>query len=184
MKILSGEHKGRNFYMPAGIRPTQGLLRAAIFDLLGHDIQGLSFLDLYAGSGAVGLEAVSRGAGEVVLVEKDPKNADVIRENCRLLGIEMGDKVRLLHADALATVKALGAKGERFDIVFFDPPFGRRLAKKTLKVINDNDILHAQSFVVAQYDKDEKLEIPADLSIVLNRRYGASHLTILQKVTK
>ena len=169
--------------MPSGIRPTQGIVRAAIFDLLGHDIEGLNFLDLYAGSGAVGLEAYSRGAKDVVLVEKDPKNAAVIRENCELLGIDMGDRTRLVHADALATVKDLGVRNKKFDIIFFDPPFGRRLAKKTLKVINDNDILHPQSFVIAQYDQSERLEIPPGLAVMLERRHGVSYLTILQKVT-
>ena len=168
--------------MPAEIRPTQGLLRQAIFDLLGHDVEGLSFLELYAGSGAVSLEAISRGAGEAVLVEKDPKNAQIIRENFELLGIEMGDKFRLIQGDALATVKALAAKQKKFNIVFFDPPFGRRLGKKTLKVIDDNDILHAQSLVVAQYDKTERLEVPESLKVVTDKMYGSSHLTILEKV--
>ncbi len=182
MKIIGGEHKGRNFYMPAGMRPTQGLLRAAIFDLLGHDIEGLSFLELYAGSGAVGLEAISRGAGQVVMVEKDPKHVQVIRENCELLGIEMGSHVRLSHGDALATTKELGAQGHKFDLVFYDPPFGRRLGKKTLKVICDSDILHPQSFIVAQYDTGERLEIPEGFTKVLERQYGSSYLTIIQKV--
>ena len=183
MKIIGGEHKGRNFYMPAGIRPTQGLLRAAIFDLLGHDIKGLSFLELYAGSGAISLEAISRGVAKAVIVEKDPKNANVIRQNCDLLNIGLGD-FRLMNADALAAVKELGRKTQRFDLVFFDPPYGRRLAKKTLKVICDNDILHPQSFVIAQYEKAEKLEIPENVSIVTERQYGSTYLTILQKVIK
>jgi 16S rRNA (guanine966-N2)-methyltransferase len=182
MKILSGQYRGRNFYMPAGIKPTQGLLRAAIFDLLGQDMEGLSFLELYAGSGAVSLEAISRGAGEVVMVEKDPKNADVIRENCRLIGIELGSQFRLINADALAVIKDLKTKNKRFDIVFFDPPFDRKLAKKTLKVLNDNDILHGQSLVVAQYDKSERLEVPQGFKILVDRFYGTSHLTILQRV--
>ena len=183
MKILAGEFKGRNFYMPAGIRPTQGLLRGAIFDLLGQDMEGLTFLELYAGSGAIGLEAVSRGAKEATLVEKDLKNAHVILENIQLFGLEGTGRVRLIHADALASVKNLGAKGQKFDIVFFDPPFGRKLAKKTLKVIYDNDILHDQSLVIAQSDTDERLEIPSGLTVIVQRRYGASYLTILQKVT-
>jgi 16S rRNA (guanine966-N2)-methyltransferase len=182
MKILGGQYRGRNFYMPAEIRPTQGLLRQAVFDLIGHDIEGLSFLELYAGSGAVSLEAISRGAGSAVLVEKDPKNAQIIRENFELLGIEMGDKFRLIQGDALATIKDLGEKKKQFDIVFYDPPFGRRLGKKTLKLIDDNDILHALSFVIAQYDKSEKLEVPESLTVVTDKLYGSSHLTILQKV--
>lgn len=168
--------------MPADIRPTQGLLRAAIFDLLGHDIDGLSFLDLYSGSGAVGLEAYSRGAKEVLMIEKDPKNAQIIRENCELLDIPMGAEVRLINGCSLASIKDLGLKGARFDIVFYDPPFGRRLGKKTLKVIETSDILHGQSFVVAQYDTGERLEISEGFKVLVDRIYGASHLTIMQRV--
>ena len=182
MKIIGGEHRGRNFFMPADIRPTTALLRAAIFDLLGQDMEGLTFLELYAGSGAVGLEAYSRGAKEVVMVEKEPKNAQIIRENCRILGIDPGGKVRVIQGDALATIKSFAKKSMKFDIVFYDPPYGRRLGKKTLKIIDDNDILHAQSFDVAQVEKGERMETPERLKVVTERPYGESHLTIYQRV--
>ena len=78
MKILGGNLKGRNFYMPAGIRPTQNVVRAAIFDLLGHDLSGVSLLELFAGSGAVGLEAISRGAPPTRL-EPDRSGLDAIQ---------------------------------------------------------------------------------------------------------
>src|ERR1035438_152041 len=107
MKILGGKYKGRNFYMPAGIRPTQNVLRAAIFDLLGHDFSGLTFLELFAGSGAVSLEAISRGADEVVMVEHNDLNAKTIQENCELLGIDLGGNFSLIHADAFSCVKRL-----------------------------------------------------------------------------
>ena len=93
MKILGGKYKGRNFFMPEGIRPTQNVLRAAIFDILGHDLSGLSLLELFAGSGAVSLEAISRGAEEVLMVEHNDLNAKTIQENCDLLGIELGGNV-------------------------------------------------------------------------------------------
>ncbi len=184
MKILGGQLKGRNFYMPAGIRPTQDILRAAIFDLLGHDIEGLTFLDLFAGSGAVGLEAVSRGAAGVTMVERDPKHADTIRENCRILGIELGEQNSLIEADAFATIKDMASRKKCFDIVFFDPPFGQKLGKKTLKCLGGHDILHAQSFLIAQYDLTEMLEVPEGMVLLTGRRYGSSYLNIFQKVTK
>src|ERR1700693_894126 len=133
MKILGGKYKGQNFYMPAGIRPTQNVLRAAIFDLLGHDLRTLSFLELFAGSGSVGLEAISRGADEVVMVEHNDLNAKTIRENGELLGIDLGGNFSLIHADAFKSVKHFSEETKRFDIVFFDPPYGQKLAKKTLK---------------------------------------------------
>ena len=182
MKILGGKYKGRNFYMPAGIRPTQNVLRAAIFDLLGHDLTGLSFLELFAGSGAVSLEAISRGADQVVMVEYNDLNAKTIRENCELLGIELGGHFSLIHAEAMTTLKRLSEEYKPFDIVFFDPPYGLNLAKKTLKLITSRDILHAQSLVCVQYESSESLEIPEDMTVLIQRRYGSSYLTVLQKV--
>ena len=182
MKILGGKYKGRNFYMPAGIRPTQNVLRAAIFDLLGHDLTGLSFLELFAVSGAVSLEAISRGADQVVMVEYNDLNAKTIRENCELLGIELGGHFSLIHAEAMTTLKRLSEEYKPFDIVFFDPPYGLNLAKKTLKLITSRDILHAQSLVCVQYEASESLEIPEDMTVLTQRRYGSSYLTVLQKV--
>jgi len=182
MKILGGKYKGRNFFMPAGIRPTQNVLRAAIFDLLGHDFSGLSFLELFAGSGAVSLEAISRGADEVVMVEHNDLNAKTIQENCDLLDIELGGNFSLVHADAFSTIKRLSEGAKKFDIVFFDPPYGRKLAKKTLKLLTSRDILHPQSLVCIQCEVSEKPEIPESLKVLIQRRYGSSYLTVLQRV--
>lgn len=181
MKILGGQFKGRNFFMPVDVRPTQANLRAAIFDLLGHDIEGLTFLELYAGSGAVGLEAVSRGAQEVVMVEKEPKHAEVIRENCALMNLDMGGQVKIIQADALATIKLFSLQKKTFDIIFYDPPFGRRLGKKTLKIIGENDILSALGFLIIQCDTSERLEIPERFKVIVDKAYGSSQLTLLQK---
>jgi len=182
MKILGGKYKGRNFYMPEGIRPTQNILRQAVFDLIGHNLEGLSFLELYAGSGAVSLEAISRGASEVVIVEHNDLNAKTIQENCELLGIDLGDSYRLIHADALATLKRLSEEKKQFDVVFFDPPYGRKLAKKTLKLVITRDILHPQSLVIVQCDRSESLEAPEGFKVLTQRRYSSSYLMILQRM--
>ena len=168
--------------MPAGIRPTQNVLRAAIFDLLGHDLSGLSFLELFAGSGAVGLEAISRGADEVVMVEHNDLNAKTIRENGELLGIDFGGNFSLIHADVFTSVKRLSEEQRQFDIVFFDPPYGRNLAKKTLKLLISRDILHPQSFVLVQLEASEKFEIPENFTVLTQKRYGSSYLLVLQRV--
>ncbi len=183
MRINAGTLKGRNFYMPAGIKPTQSLLRAAIFDILGHDLEGITMLELYAGSGAISLEAISRGLSEGVLVEHDPKNAQVIRENFDLLGVPLGDKFQVIEGDALTTVKRLSEEGRRFDIVFFDPPFGLKLGKKTLKLVTSRDILTGLNYICIQADHKDFLEIPEGFEVVVDRNYGSSHLLILQRVT-
>ena len=186
MKILTGAYKGRNFYMPADIRPTQNVARKAIFDLIGHDLSGLTVLDLYAGSGAVGLEALSLGASKVTFVEKTPKCADTIAENLALLGLKDGNyfdtRCELLHADVLAAIKALGGKKRAFDIVFLDPPYNRGLVKKTLKTICAYDIVHPVSYIIVQYGKPEHLPEGQDgFSLLKHRQYGKSFLAIFQK---
>jgi len=146
--------------MPAGIRPTQNLARKALFDLLGQDMEGLSFLDLFAGSGSVGLEAISRGAKEVVFVEKDPKNAEIITQNVGLLRIDhqkVRVKIEVLTKDALASIKEFARQGRVFDIVFIDPPYGRGLAKKALKTLDAHVIVHPNSYLIFQHEQDEIL---------------------------
>jgi 16S rRNA (guanine966-N2)-methyltransferase len=183
MRILGGSLKGRNFFMPATARPTQDSLRAAIFDILGHDFSDLRFLDLFSGSGAVGFEAVSRGAREVVMIEKDPLHAKVIYENFDLLKLGYPHPFhKVINADVFATIKKFAMKNERFDVAFFDPPFDLKLAKKTLKHLMAYDILHAHSYVVGQFGRDDS--IPDDLEgrfkILKSRHYGSSQLVVLE----
>ena len=183
MKIIGGKFKGRNFYMPAGIRPTQGVLRAAIFDIIGHDLEGLSMLELYAGSGAITFEAISRGLTQGVMVEHNPKNVEVIRENCGLLGIPLGEQYHVVCGDAMATLKHFAVEKRQFDIVFFDPPFGLKLGKKTLNLATSRDILTGHKIVVAQVDKGDYLTVPEGFNVLIDRCYGTSHLLILQHVS-
>ena len=182
MKIIGGKFKNRNIYMPVDIRPTQNLTRKALFDILGQDLEGITFLDLFAGSGAVGLEAVSRGAKRVVFVEKTPKSLEAIMENVELLGLPMlardGLDYQVIEEDAFATIKMLGRKKERFDIVFLDPPYGLGLSKKALNVISRYDILQPTSWVIIEHELGEKLPREEGL-LVLNKQkfYGKTGLS-------
>ena len=122
VRILAGAWKGRRLDVPEGARPTSSRARAALFDLLGPDrIDGARFLDVFAGTGAVGLEAVSRGAAEAVLLEADPR---AIARTLDRLG-EPGERVRLVPGPAASALAALARGDERFDVVFADPPYAR-----------------------------------------------------------
>ncbi|MBI5416314.1 MAG: 16S rRNA (guanine(966)-N(2))-methyltransferase RsmD [Candidatus Omnitrophica bacterium] len=184
MKIIAGTYKGRNFYMPEGIRPTQNLVRKALFDLLGEDLPGAAFLDLFAGSGAVGLEAVSRGAGKVTFVERSERFCEIIRENLDLLEVPLlGEDRRqvyeLIESDGFAAVKGFARQGRRFDIVFADPPYEVGLAKKILKTLGAYDIVSPNCVVVIQHEKREILpEIQGNLLRSGQRKYGSTVLSI------
>ncbi len=173
--------------MPEGIRPTQNLTRRALFDFLGQDLTGLTFLDLFAGSGGVGFEALSRGAGKVTFVEKDERSSELIRKNLDLLGVPLLDKDRqaayeVFGADAFASVKRFSVGGKKFDIVFADPPYGLGLAKKMLKTLGAYDIVTANCIVVIQHEKGEILSESQGSPAILHRReqrkYGSTVLSI------
>ena len=187
MKVISGTLKGRNFYMPQGIRPTQDKIRKAIFDILGQDVEGIVFLDLFAGSGAVGLEAISRNAQHVVFVEKDSCCADIIGENITSLrgdGYEKDDsRSFVITGDVFVVIKNLSAQNKKFDIVFADPPYGIEAAKKTLKTLMAYDILHPNSVLIIQHEKREILpDFEGRILRVREKKYGDSLLTIFRSL--
>jgi 16S rRNA (guanine(966)-N(2))-methyltransferase RsmD len=187
MKIISGIFRGRNFYMPADIRPTQNLVRGALFDMIGESIQGASFADFFSGSGAVGLEALSRGAARVVCVEREAKNAALIRENMGLLKEGVLGATGILEVvarDAFSAIKLFAAQKQQFDFVFVDPPYGRELAKKALKTLGGYDILHTNSTLIIQHDAKEILpETAGRINCFRQRKYGATFLSFYKTGT-
>lgn len=183
MKIIGGKFKGKNFYMPAGIRPTQNLARKALFDLLGQDLKGMAFLDLFAGSGAVGLEAISRGAREVVFAEKDPKCVQVIHDNLALFPLRAAGpgacSYEVLESDAFAAVKLLARQAKTFDIVFADPPYRRGLGKKILKTLGGYDIVNPNSTLIIEHEHKETLPSHEGRFLLLGeRKYGNAVFSI------
>lgn len=124
MRIISGRFKGSNLKMPKGIRPTQNKTRKAVFDILG-DICGLSFLDLFAGSGLVGIEALSYGAGKVILVESNNRVLKILQENIANICLDdpIKESILVFPIDAHKAISRFCENRELFDIIFLDPPY-------------------------------------------------------------
>lgn len=178
MRITAGAYKGRKLEHPKGIRPTQEKVRKAVFDILG-DVSGLSLLELYAGSGAVGFEAASRGVKELVLVEYNRECLAAIRKNIESLKARFCD---FYPREADEAVRALEKAGRRFDIVFMDPPYYGGLAKKTLQNLGACDILAPNGWVVVQhFKKDELPEAEGDLILCKRSKYGDTLLSFYSK---
>ena len=125
VRIVGGEWRRRVLRFPdaEGLRPTPDRVRETLFNWLGQDLAGLACLDLFAGSGALGFEAASRGAARVVMVEQAARVAASLRENARLLGAE--ERVEIAQADAVKFASSLVQGGSRFDVVFLDPPYNK-----------------------------------------------------------
>ncbi|MDP8260111.1 MAG: 16S rRNA (guanine(966)-N(2))-methyltransferase RsmD [Candidatus Gygaella obscura] len=160
MRIISGRLKGLVLTSAKNIRPTEEKLRKAVFDSLGDFIKRKSFLDIYAGTGSVGLEAISRAAKSVTFVENNFQSIRALRDNItkskRTL-TKAGESclIELLRLDALKAVASLGGKNLKFDIVFCDAPYYGELTKKTLQTLDSYDILSPDGILVVQaYKKD------------------------------
>jgi len=170
MRIVAGEYKGRRLQAPRGrrTRPTSDKVREALFSILG-DVSGLRVLDLFAGSGALGLEAISRGAGQTVFVERDPRAIDAIHRNLHAVGA----RAAVLEGDALTVIRQ---DQSPYDLVFVDPPYdsASRLAEPLAERLPAITSQHAR--IVTESDKRRPLQLP--LPLLTERIYGDTRIAI------
>jgi 16S rRNA (guanine966-N2)-methyltransferase len=183
MRIIGGEARGRPIQLPGGcrIRPTSDRVKKSLFDIL-HPVTGKSFLDLFAGSGNIGLEALSRGARFSIFVERDALMVKAIRTVLAQLGFS--ERAEVLAMDAGKGLGHLVLKGKQFDIVFADPPYDEGLVRETLQWLGNGDILTKDGIVVIQHSVREKLEgSPAPALIIADQRqYGDTLLSFLKGI--
>lgn len=172
MRIIAGSFKGRRLAPVKGrIRPTAAKVREAVFNILGPAVREVRVLDLFAGTGALGIEALSRGARDAVFVEEDPVALQVLRRNLESLGLTACSKVWPLAV--LAVLKKLSARGEQFGLAFLDPPYVEGLAAATLTALAAGGILQPGAWVVAEHSRRETLpESCGRLTLRELRRYG------------
>lgn len=171
MRIVGGRLKGRRLAAVKGLhtRPTSDKVREAVFNILPRDFPFRTVLDLFAGTGAMGLEALSRGALEAAFVDSDAGAVAVIRKNLELCN----EKARVIRKDALSALKEFGRKNESFDLIIIDPPYSSELAFLALKAIDEGGILSPGGIIVAEAAKRAPLEaaLPG-LEAIDERRYG------------
>lgn len=166
VRVLGGRWKGRRLEASTAARPTSGRARQALVNLLGSRVPGARVLDLYAGTGAVGIELVSRGAASAVLVE--PESAPLARSVARF-GAAAGE-LRIVAASAARAVAELGRAGERFDIVFADPPYADDLSLNTLAGVAA--LLSETGVLALQVDAGTVVPALAGLALRDERAYG------------
>jgi 16S rRNA (guanine966-N2)-methyltransferase len=158
MRVIAGQFRSRPLRSLRGmdIRPTSDRLRETLFDVLcaGNPdaLAGTTWLDLYAGTGAVGIEALSRGAGNLYFAESSRTAADLIAANLKSLGI--GDRFEIVRTDAVKALRQWESAGVGADFVFLDPPYRlREEYGKALTALTEGNLLHASSLVIAEHDK-------------------------------
>ena len=176
MRIVAGRFGGRRLRAPRGrgTRPTSDRVREALFSMLGS-VEGERVLDLFAGSGALAIEALSRGAASATLIERDARAVGVIRANLEALGLG-SEEAKVVHATADVALRDASRSGDTYDLVLLDPPYrdatvlGRELSQALPAVLAPN------ARVVAESDRRAPLEL--DLPVIRERRYGDTLIRI------
>ena len=183
MRIISGKAKGTNLYTLKGnqTRPTLDRAKEALFNIIGMDIIDCTFLDLFAGSGAIGLEAASRGAKEVILSDKAKDAVEIIKKNATKTHLEENTTIYRLEYDKTLKTKIT----KKQDYIFLDPPYQTDLIYKSILIILEKDLLNKNGMIIAETDMVEKLqnqlkELP--IEIVDIRKYGRNQFLFLKKV--
>ena len=157
MRVISGEARGRRLLSPKGleVRPTADRFRETVFDIIGPDIRGGAFLDLFAGSGAVAIEALSRGAESAVFVDNSPAATEVIEKNIAL--VKCRSRSLVLEADCLEALETLAKKRRSFDYIFMDPPYYQDLCPACLEAVRYWGLLRDGGLIVIEKASDEAL---------------------------
>jgi len=182
MRIIGGEYRSRIIDMPKGVemRPTQDKVREAIFNILG-DISGKAVLDLFSGSGAFGIEALSRGASKATFVENNIRCVQTIEKNLDSLQIP-ADRYDVIKSSALRAVYSIEEDGLKYDIVFMDPPYHKDLAKNCLINLDSCDILSQFATVVVEHYRLDELSFDLETLVIdKERKYGDTLITFLKR---
>jgi 16S rRNA (guanine966-N2)-methyltransferase len=160
MRVISGSSRGRRLAAEHGraLRPTSDRIRTPIFDILGGEVKESAVLDLFAGTGSLGIEALSRGATKALFVENRGEALQVLRKNLSQCGMEAESEI--FSGDVLRAIGVLQSRRESFDLIFMDPPYGKGLIAETIRKLGAHRIYHGRSLLVIQHDRREPLPEP------------------------
>lgn len=181
MRIISGKARGTKLYTLEGMntRPTLDRVKESIFNIIQNEIDGAKVLDLFAGSGAIGLEFLSRGAKEAVLCDKSKEAIEVIRKNINK--IHMEEKTKVFNTDFETCLEKI--KNQQFDIIYLDPPYATNYIVKSVKKIIEFGIITKDSTIIIETDDEKRIlkEIEnLEIKIVDKRKYGRATIIFLK----
>ncbi len=180
MRIISGTSKGRKLVTPKrySIRPTSDRVKESLFNILGSETEGKVVLDLFAGTGNLGIEALSRGAKRVIFVEKGRQALRLIQTNLNQFGL--ADRSEILPKDANRAIGILKQRGECFDLILMDPPYEKGLIQRTLMKLSTHPIYHGDSILVIEHNRREPLPgILEGWHLVRQQKIGDTLLSFL-----
>jgi len=178
LRVIAGEYRGRRLDRIEGtdIRPTSDMVKESLFNILGDAVIDSNFLDLFGGTGGIGIEALSRGAKHVVFIDSNIKSIKVLKENLKHLNIE--NNIEVFHTDYSTAISKLYKYNKQFDIIFIDPPYSVGIAQSALGELDRNPIIAQAGLVIVEHDsRDEMPESTGKLYMYRNKQYGNTTLS-------
>ena len=179
MRVIAGVARGHNLVAPEGLstRPTTDRIKETLFNIIAFDLNGCRFLDLFSGSGAIGIEALSRGADKAVFVDSSPVCGKIIEEN--LKHTKLYPKGRIITGDVLSAVYRLKADNEKFDIIFMDPPYAEGLVEPTLEAIVKSGIADKDCKIIVERGSNTEPPMAEGLKIYREKEYRTTVISFL-----
>ena len=181
MKVISGIYKGRNiegFYVD-GTRPTMDRVKESLFSTIQNYIKDSIVLDLFAGSGNLGIEALSEGAKEAYLVDYNKKAINVIKKNIDNIKIS---NCTVLNMDYKKSLEHFKQNNIKFNLIFLDPPYKTDYIEKALSLINENDLLDSSGIIVCESNSLDKIVYSEDYTKIKEKKYGDKYIVIIKKI--
>jgi len=175
MRIITGKAKGCKLKTPKGMstRPTADRIKESLFNILSADIEGTHVLDIFAGTGNLGLEALSRGAVDAVFVDQSVDSVSIIKQNAE--HTKLAETAEIIKCDVFTAMKKLQRLGKKFDVVFCDPPYNKNLCQKALLLFDEMDLLTSEALVIMEHAAEDSLELNLkNIVLFRNQRYGAT----------
>lgn len=185
MRIISGNYKGRRFQgkIPPGVRPTLDMVRESIFNSLGHliNFEDIITADICAGTGAMGIESISRGASKCYFFDKSRKSCDYIKSSLDYFGISK-DQFNIICKDAVKAVKDIRTTDQniKFDLIFIDPPYKEHIINDLLDIICKDGLLNEEGIVSVEYSSVSGITAPLGLELVNKKRFGETEIIFFQ----
>jgi len=183
MRVIAGKARGKKLLSPQTdkIRPTLDRVKESLFNIIGFEIRDCSFLDLFCGSGAIGIEAISRDADKVYFVDRDSSSIELTQKNIESCKFD-STKYKILKADAFEALNSLANKGIKFDYIFMDPPYGFLDIDKIIEKISQLDLLKSGGLLIAETDIDDSIsEEIGKLNKTREKKYSITKLSFYER---
>ncbi len=181
MRVISGSARGLKIKAPKGLdtRPTIDRIKESLFNIIADDLYDINFLDVFSGSGGIGIEALSRGAREAAFIDFSRESVDVISEN--LKAARLYERAYIIKSDVFAAVSRLGREKRKFDIIFMDPPYKKGFVEEVLTAIENADILSENGFIIAEQASEEPDILTENFYVFRIKKYNKIKMTFIRR---